>query len=135
VAKQLATLDALSGGRVIAGVGVGWNTREFRNSAPRTASASGGLLDETIALWRHLWSGSSEPFEGRFHPARGLRFEPLPPGRRAADLRRRSSRGGARRVGRVADAYHSSATSPAAYAERLPSSGPLPRKPAGRCRS
>jgi probable F420-dependent oxidoreductase len=122
VAKQLATLDALSGGRVIAGVGVGWNTAEFRNlGAADRFRVRGALLDETIALWRHLWSGSSEPFEGRFHPLEDFVFEPLPAqgaalpiyvgGRAEAALRR---------VGRVADAYHSSATSPTAYAERLP---------------
>jgi probable F420-dependent oxidoreductase len=122
VAKQLATLDALSGGRVIAGVGVGWNTAEFRNlGAADRIRVRGALLDETIALWRHLWSGSSEPFAGRFHPLEDFVFEPLPAqgaglpiyvgGRAEAALRR---------VGRVADAYHSSATSPTAYAERLP---------------
>src|SRR5262245_23652185 len=122
LAKELATLDALSGGRVIAGVGVGWNLREFRNlgMADRFPER-GAYLSETISLWRHLWSGSAEPFRGRFHEFDDFVFGPLPPqgaslpiwigGRSDAALRR---------AGRVADGYHSSAVGPDGYAKRLP---------------
>ena len=80
LAKELATLDALSGGRVVAGVGVGWNAREFANlGQAERFKVRGHYLSETIALWRHLWSGSSEPFEGRFHPLDNYVFGPLPP--------------------------------------------------------
>jgi hypothetical protein len=79
LAKELATLDALAGGRVIAGVGVGWNAREFGNLGVADRFAvRGAYLDETIALWRHLWSGSTEPFEGRFHRFDDFVFGPLP---------------------------------------------------------
>jgi probable F420-dependent oxidoreductase len=122
LAKELATLDGLSGGRVIAGVGVGWNAKEFGNLGMSERFATRGTyLSETIGLWRHLWSGSSEPFRGRFHELDDFVFGPLPPqgaglpiwigGRSDAALRR---------AGRLADGYHSSATSPEAYAERLP---------------
>jgi len=122
LAKELATLDALSGGRVIAGVGVGWNAREFGNLGVADRFAvRGAYLDETIALWRHLWSGSSEPFEGRFHRFDDFVFGPLPAqgaalpiwvgGRAEAALRR---------AGLLGDGYHSSASGPAAIAKRLP---------------
>lgn len=122
LAKELATLDALSGGRVMAGIGVGWNEREFANLAVSDRFAlRGAYVDETIALWRHLWSGSTEPFAGRFHPLDNFAFGPLPAqgaglpiivgGRAEAALQR---------AGRVADGYHSSATRPSAYAERIP---------------
>src|SRR5581483_5928892 len=39
----------------------------------------GAYVDETIRLWRHLWSGSGEPFEGRFHQLRDYYFGPPPP--------------------------------------------------------
>lgn len=122
VGKQLATLDALSAGRVIAGVGVGWSEAEFVNlgMADRFA-VRGAYLDETIRLWRHLWSGSSERFDGRFHALSDFVFGPLPAqrsslpiwigGRSAAALDR---------AGRLADGYHSSATGPEGYARRVP---------------
>ncbi len=122
LAKELATLDALSGGRVIAGVGVGWNELEFANlGMSERFSVRGAYLDETVALWRHLWSGSTEPFAGVAHPLSDYVFGPLPAqgaglpiwigGRAEPALRR---------VGRVADGYHASAASPGVLERRLP---------------
>ncbi len=122
LAKELATLDALSGGRVIAGIGIGWSRAEFENlgMAERFA-VRGAYLEETIGLWRHLWGGSGEPFVGRFHDVRDYAFGPLPPqganlpiwvgGRVDAALER---------TGRLADGYHSSAASPESLAGRIP---------------
>ncbi|MES1239825.1 MAG: LLM class flavin-dependent oxidoreductase, partial [Chloroflexota bacterium] len=60
IAKQLATLDALSGGRAIAGFGVGWSQDEFANvGAGERFHARGAFTEETVALCRHLWSGTS----------------------------------------------------------------------------
>ena len=122
LAKELATLDALSGGRVVAGVGVGWNRREFGNlAAADRFDARGAYLSETIALWRHLWSGSSEPFAGRFHQLDDFIFGPLPA--QGANLPiwiGGRSEPALRRAGRLADGYHSSATSPEAFAKRVP---------------
>ena len=121
LAKQIASLDALSGGRVIAGIGVGWSEREFANLAmAERFPVRGAFVEETIGLWRHLWSGSGEPFEGRFHHLSDYIFGPLPAqgaalpiwigGRAEAALER---------AGRLADGYHSSSTSPAAFAKRV----------------
>lgn len=122
LAKELATLDALSSGRVIAGVGLGWNEREFGNlgMADRFA-VRGAYLEETIALWRHLWSGSEEPFAGRFHQLDDYRFGPLPAQRSSLPIwiGGRSDPALAR-AGRLADGYHSSASSPEAFARRIP---------------
>jgi probable F420-dependent oxidoreductase len=122
LAKELATLDALVGGRVIAGVGIGWNETEYANLGMADRfGVRGAYLEETIGLWRHLWSGSTDPFHGRFHTFDHVAFAPLPDqgaslpivvgGRAEAALRR---------VGRLGDGYHSSATSSAKYAERVP---------------
>jgi len=120
LAKELATLDSLSGGRVVAGVGVGWNETEFANvGASDRFHVRGAYLDETIRLWRHLWSGSTDPFRGRFHDIEDHVFEPLPVqapipivvgGRADAALRR---------AGTLGNGYHSSVTGPATYAKRL----------------
>jgi len=122
LAKELATVDALSGGRLIAGFGVGWNTREFANvGVAARFHERGAYLEETIAICRHLWSGSDAPFRGRFHEFEDFAFEPLPAqgGEVPIWLGARDERA-LRRVGRVADAYHASATKPSAYAPRIP---------------
>ncbi|MBA2382236.1 MAG: TIGR03619 family F420-dependent LLM class oxidoreductase [Chloroflexi bacterium] len=122
LAKELATLDALSAGRLIAGVGVGWSEHEFANlDAADRFHSRGTYLDETIALWRHLWSGTTEPFAGTFHPLEDFVFGPLPAQRSSVPIWIGGQAPAAlERVGRVADGYHSSATGPEAYAKRLP---------------
>jgi probable F420-dependent oxidoreductase len=122
VAKELATLDALSSGRVIAGVGLGWSEHEFGNlGVGERFAVRGAYLEETIGLWRHLWSGSQESFPGRFHPLDDFVFGPLPAQRSSLPIwiGGRSDRALAR-AGRLADGYHSSATSPAAFGRRIP---------------
>jgi probable F420-dependent oxidoreductase len=122
LAKQLATLDALSKGRVIAGFGVGWSPDEFANvGLADRFHERGAYTEETVALCRHLWSGTSEAFEGRFFTFSDFVFQPLPD--QGANLPvwigARDERA-LRRVGRIADGYHASATSPASYAPRVP---------------
>jgi probable F420-dependent oxidoreductase len=122
LAKELATLDVLSGGRLVAGVGVGWHEREFGNvGVADRFHVRGAYLDETIRLWRHLWSGSREPFAGQFHQFDDFVFGPLPVrrddlpivvgGRSPAALRRAAT---------LADGYHSTGTGPDGFAERVP---------------
>lgn len=121
LAKELATLDALSRGRLVAGVGGGWSEAEFANlGVAERFRVRGAYLDETIALWRALWGGATA-FEGRFHRFSGVAFGPLPPqgaqlpifvGGRAA--------GALRRAGRLGDGYHTSGAGPRQLEERLP---------------
>lgn len=122
LAKELATLDALSGGKLIAGVGVGWNRKEFANlDAADQFGVRGAYLNETIGLWRHLWSGSIEPFIGRFHSISDFVFEPLPPqGASLPIIIGGKADAALVRAGRLGDGYHASASSPDAYAERIP---------------
>ena len=122
LAKELATLDALSSGRLIVGVGVGWNEKEFRNlGAAEQFLVRGAYLEETIALWRHLWSGPGEPFNGRFFHLDDYVFGPLPAQRSSLPIWIGArSEPALARVGRLADGYHASATSPEGFARRLP---------------
>jgi probable F420-dependent oxidoreductase len=122
VAKELATLDVLSRGRVIAGVWVGWNKTEMANvEMGDRFTVRGAYADETIAVWRHLWSGSTEPFEGRFNHLTDFVFDPLPvqPGGPPIVVGG-SSAPAFRRAGTLGDAYHFSVASPAVVATRLP---------------
>jgi probable F420-dependent oxidoreductase len=122
LAKQLATLDVLSEGRLIVGVGVGWNEIEFGNlGASDRFHRRGAYLDETIRLWRHLWSGSTEPFEGEFHRFSDFVFGPLPAQReRVPILVGGGSRAAVQRAGTLADGYHSTRVLPDELAERIP---------------
>ena len=122
LAKELATLDSLTDGRVIAGVGVGWNQAEFANlGMSERFGTRGAYLDETIRLWRHLWSGSTEPFAGRFHAVDDFAFSPLPAQGAALPIvvGGRAERA-LQRAGTLGDGYHSSVSSPAQYGERIP---------------
>jgi alkanesulfonate monooxygenase SsuD/methylene tetrahydromethanopterin reductase-like flavin-dependent oxidoreductase (luciferase family) len=119
-ARVFAALDSLSLGRVVAGVGIGWNETEFANvGAADRFHARGAYLDETIALWRHLWSGSSEAFHGRFHTIDDFVFGPLPVQAPLPIVICGRAEPALRRAGRTADGYQSSSASPAAYAERV----------------
>jgi probable F420-dependent oxidoreductase len=76
VAKQVATLDRLSGGRMNLGVGVGWNRAEF-DAVGADFRTRGARTDEAIALLRHLFGGGG-PFPGKFYGHEAGVFEPKP---------------------------------------------------------
>lgn len=122
LAKELATIDVLSGGRLIAGFGVGWSAAEFANvGVEGVFHKRGAYVEETVAVCRHLWSGNTEPFRGQFHQFEDFVFGPLPAqgGDVPIWIGARDERA-LRRVGRIADGYHASATSPDGYAPRIP---------------
>ena len=81
LAKTAATIDALSGGRLDLGVGVGWQREEY-DAAGLPFARRGRLLDHTLEVCRALWRDRAASYEGE-----GLRFErihqmpkPLQPG-------------------------------------------------------
>ena len=121
MAKELATIDALSDGRLIAGIGIGWNRVEFESVGEGERFAHrGAWLEETVAMWRHLWSGQTGPYEGRFDGWEEGYFSPLPP--QGEDLPiwiGATANAALRRTGRIADGYHSTRTDPQMMRERL----------------
>jgi probable F420-dependent oxidoreductase len=70
-AKEVASLDLVSGGRVIFGVGVGWNREEMENHGtdPRTR---GKLTDERIRAMIEMWTKDEPEFHGRY-----VDFDPI----------------------------------------------------------
>ena len=63
-AKMLATLDVLSGGRVILGAGVGWMEEEFLALGLDTYHQRGAVTDEYIRLFKELWTKDEPEFHG-----------------------------------------------------------------------
>ena len=77
-AKILATLDVLSGGRVILGVGVGWMEEEFLALGLNTYHERGAVTDEYIELYKELWTKDEPVFNGKYYQISGAGFQPKP---------------------------------------------------------
>jgi probable F420-dependent oxidoreductase len=117
LAKQVATLDRLSGGRFSLGVGIGWEAAEFANVGVDFADRA-GRSDEALRLLSHLFEKGSGSFDGeRFgfetgvfvpHPGDGLRI--VVGGNSDAALRR---------VARYADGWQSLPVPPEDLAARV----------------
>ncbi|MER7720214.1 LLM class F420-dependent oxidoreductase [Streptomyces flaveolus] len=64
LAKSLATLDAASGGRVLAGFGTGWSHDEYAAAAVRPFAERGAALDELIEVCRAVWGPDPVAYDG-----------------------------------------------------------------------
>lgn len=76
-AKQIATLDALSGGRLEIGLGAGWLAEEFEALGVRYEDRQ-SLTDETIEVLKKLWTGESVTHEGKHFALHGVTCLPAP---------------------------------------------------------
>jgi probable F420-dependent oxidoreductase len=78
LAKTTATLDALSGGRFVFGLGAGWFAEEIE-ALGYSFRTRGQRTDEMIEVLRRCWTGRPRPFEGKeIVVPEGLVFEPRP---------------------------------------------------------
>src|SRR3989442_1694005 len=77
-AKTLATIDQLSGGRVILGAGVGWLREEFEALATPAFENRGAVTDEYLKLMRATWTADPVPFEGKHYLVRNVHALPKP---------------------------------------------------------
>ncbi len=78
VAKQISTLDTLSGGRVRLGVGVGWQVSEYE-ALNEDFGNRGKRMDESIKLIRAYWTDEEVNFQGEFYTANAMAMEPKSP--------------------------------------------------------
>ncbi len=77
-AKIVSTLDTLSQGRVILGVGVGWMEEEFVALGLDTYRRRGAVSDEYIRVLRELWTSDAPRFDGEFVRFADIGFAPKP---------------------------------------------------------
>ena len=106
VAKTVATLDVLSGGRVIVGIGAGWWEEEFRALGAQF-ERRGRRMDEQIGILRTLWRDGSMAHRGEFYEFKELVCEPRPlqiggPPILIGGM----GSAGRRRAGRLGDGWH-----------------------------
>src|SRR5262245_13321613 len=116
VAKQVSTLDTLSGGRVRLGIGVGWQESEY-DALGVPFRERGRRMDEAIELLRACWGDSSVDAAGPHYPVVAMAMEPKPPqGRRLSLWIGGNSDAAYERVARVGDGWLGSRITDAASA-------------------
>jgi probable F420-dependent oxidoreductase len=76
-AKSLATIDRMSGGRVIAGIGVGWNEAEF-NALGVPFHERGARTTEYLRIWQACWAPGTVSFAGKFFAFSDMYVSPKP---------------------------------------------------------
>jgi probable F420-dependent oxidoreductase len=105
LAKQLSTLDFLTGGRVILGAGAGWMKEEF-DIIGQSYSNRGKRLLEMVQLMRRCWSGEVVDFHGEFYQVSGFQMYPLPVKRNIPVIWGGHSDAAIRRCARTGDGWH-----------------------------
>ena len=119
LAKSLAAIDLLSGGRLVVGVGPGSSAGDYA-AVGVPFEERWKRLDEAVRALRVLWSGEGPPFRGSFYSTEGVTLEPYPAQRPGPPIWIGSwgSEAGLRRVARLGDGWLASAynTTPVAFA-------------------
>ncbi len=119
VAKEVATLDHLSDGRIVLGVGVGYHEMQFRWLGA-DFHRRGQRLDEYIQAMRELWTATEPRFEGQYVAFSDAVFLPRPVQPQGPPIViGGSSPAVLRRVARLADGWHPVGLTPAQYAEGM----------------
>lgn len=103
-AKQVATLDCLSGGRMLLGIGVGWLKEEF-DTIGAPFAGRGERTDEYIAAMRALWSMEIPSYHGRYVNFDQTYCLPQPPKGSVPIIIGGHSKAAARRAGKLGDGF------------------------------
>ena len=72
-----STMDVLTKGRMVCGVGVGWLEKEFE-IMDKPYAERGPMTDEYIEIFKCLWEQEDPEYHGKFHNIDGIKFEPKP---------------------------------------------------------
>ncbi len=113
-AKQLATIDTLSGGRVILGIGAGWMKEEFEAIGAPPFAERGKVTDEYIAAFKELWTRDKPSFAGKYVSFDKITFAPKPEQKGGIPIWVGGESGPAlRRTARYGDAWYPIPNNPA----------------------
>jgi probable F420-dependent oxidoreductase len=104
LAKQVATLDHMSGGRIELGIGVGWLKEEFE-ALGIPFEKRGARSDEYIAVMRRLWAEDGISFDGQFVKLDEVSSNPKPVGGSVPIVIGGHSEAAAKRAGRLGDGF------------------------------
>lgn len=115
LAKEVATIDHLSGGRVLLGVGVGWLEEEFAALGVPFAER-GARLDEYLGALHALWTQDKAAYHGRFVDFEGCISRPRPVNGTVPVVVGGHTPAAARRAGRLGDGFFPGDAEPAAVA-------------------
>lgn len=118
LAKEIATLDHLSGGRVDLGLGVGWMREEFE-ALGIPWERRGARNDEYVAAMRALWAGPDAEFHGEFVDFPPATCCPRPVRGSIPILVGGDTPAAVRRAARIADGYFPGANDPAELARLI----------------
>jgi len=119
LAKRVATLDALSGGRVVLGVGMGWQREEYQTIGV-PYEERGKRLDDGINAVRALWAQSPATYHGPFYNFDRVHSDPKPAQKAGVPIVIGGSTDiAARRAGRIGDGFFPHAISPDDFAARI----------------
>ena len=134
LAKTAATLDVLSGGRLILGVGVGGVPQESEAMGSPYAER-GAITDEAIAIMKELWTKEDPSFSGKYHRFSGMPFSPKPLQKpHIPVLIGGNSRAAIRRAVRLGNGWHPFSTSPETVSEGINYLREYAQGPGGRWR-
>jgi len=119
MAKMLTTIDALSGGRLICGVGVGWWKEEL-DILGVPFHQRGRQADEMLRVFKALWTQDNPSFEGEFFRFKDIGFAPKPVQKPHPPIWVGGDSPGAfRRVVTLGDGWHATSKTPAELKEAL----------------
>lgn len=105
LAKEVATLDILSGGRVILGIGVGWLKEEF-DVLGVPFEERGARTDEFIQIMRTMWTDDEPAFDGQFMQFKNAKSYPKPVQKPVPIVIGGHSEAAAKRAGRIAEGFY-----------------------------
>ena len=119
-AKMFASLDVLSNGRMICGVGVGWLEKEF-DTLGMPYDQRGPMSDEFLQIFKALWTEPDPEFHGKYYNIDGIQFYPKPVQKPHIPIWVGGHTHRAlRRTARYGDCWHPTRQTPEFVAQNLP---------------